>query len=139
MRSMVETAHGLNGLRALVADAARRGASDVHVAPGQPIVHRVRGALVQAAAAPSAEGAEALAREALDDESWERLRTQGSADLGLTLDGQRCRVNALRTAAGVGLAVRLLARGDVTLDSLNLHPDFAKLVEPAHGLVIVSG
>jgi len=129
----------MDGLRALVAEAARRGASDLHVEPGLPVTLRIRGALVQAGPAPSPEATAGLAREALDAASWERLQAQGSADLGLTLDGQRCRVNALRTAAGVGLAVRLLARGDVTLDSLNLHPDFAKLVEPAHGLVIVSG
>lgn len=37
------------------------------------------------------------------------------------------------------MAVRLLPAGTVTLDSLNLHPDFRRLIHPAHGLLIITG
>jgi len=127
-------------LRQIIALAARRGASDVHVAAGRPVVLRVRGELV-ALAEPtvSAAAAEAMARSLVTAEEWEALRQKGSADKALTLDGVRCRVNVLHAGGALGLAVRLLPSSDVSLASLNLHPDLRSLVEAEHGLVIVSG
>ncbi len=121
--------------------ASQRGASDIHVAAGQPVVLRVRGELCLLDAEPvvTPAAAEAMARALLTAEEWAHWRLHGSADKALTLDGVRCRVNVLRGAGAVGLAVRLLPSDDVTLESLNLHPDLARLVEPEHGLVIVSG
>jgi twitching motility protein PilT len=127
-------------LRQIIALAARRGASDVHVAAGRPVVLRVRGELVTLAEpAVSAAAAEAMARGLVTAEEWEGLRQKGSADKALTLDGVRCRVNLLRAGGALGLAVRLLPSSDVSLASLNLHPDLRNLAEAEHGLVIVSG
>ena len=53
--------------------------------------------------------------------------------------GARCRINVLQTARGVGLAIRLLASFQATLEKLNLHPDLRKLVRNTHGLILVSG
>jgi twitching motility protein PilT len=127
-------------LRQIIALAARRGASDVHVAAGRPVVLRVRGELV-ALAEPtvSAAAAEAMVRSLVTAEEWEVLRQQGSEDKALTLDGVRCRVNVLRAGGALGLALRLLPSSDVSLTSLNLHPELRNLVEAEHGLVIVSG
>jgi len=121
--------------------AAQRGASDIHVAAGQPVVLRVRGelSLLDAGAAVTPASAEAIARAVLTAEEWLHWKQQGSADKALTLEGVRCRVNVLRSAGAVGLAVRLLPGDEVTLASLNLHPDLASLIEPEHGLVLVSG
>jgi twitching motility protein PilT len=80
-----------------------------------------------------------MVRSLVTAEEWEVLRQQGSADKALTLDGVRCRVNVLRAGGALGLAVRLLPSGDVSLASLNLHPDLRTLLEAEHGLVIVSG
>jgi len=125
----------------IIAVAARRGASDVHVAAGQPVVLRVRGELVllDGEPAPTPAATEAMARALLREDEWEAFRARGSADKALTLEGARCRVNVLRGGGHVGLAVRLLPGDEVSVRSLNLHPDLRKLVEPAHGLVIVSG
>ena len=51
----------------------------------------------------------------------------------------RCRINVLQTSRGVGLAIRLLASFQATVESLNLHPDLKKLVTPTNGLILVSG
>jgi twitching motility protein PilT len=128
-------------LKSLIHLAQRRGASDVHLAAGQPIVLRVRGELCLLDAEPPLPPArtEALARALLTDAEWERFLAQGSADKALTLAGARVRVNVLRSGGAVGLAVRLLPPGDVSLRALNLHPALRELVEPEHGLVIVSG
>ncbi|HEX5009649.1 MAG TPA: ATPase, T2SS/T4P/T4SS family [Planctomycetota bacterium] len=128
-------------LAQIIATAARRGASDVHVAAGQPIVLRVRGELVLLDGEPSPTPAatEAMARALLREDEWESCVTRGSADKALTLEGARCRINVLHSGGHVGLAVRLLPGDEVSVRSLNLHPDLRKLVEPTHGLVIVSG
>lgn len=123
--------------------AARHGASDLHVAAGRPVLLRVRGELRTvsgaAGALVTAADTEAMARALLPGAEWEQFRKQGSADLALDLGGARCRVNLLRSGGQVGLAVRLLPAGPVSLAALNLHPDLAALVEREHGLVIVSG
>ncbi len=128
-------------LKAIIQLALRRGASDVHVAAGQPVVLRVRGELCLLDAEPpvSPAKAEAMARALLSDEEWGRFTQQGSADKALALAGVRCRVNVLRSGGAVGLALRLLPPGEVSLRSLNLHPALRELAEAEHGLVIISG
>ena len=131
-------------LNRLVQLAARHGASDLHLAAGRPALLRVRGELRSlggSAGGPvSAADTEAIARELLSgDDDWQRFQAQGSADLARSVEGVRCRVNLLHSGGQVGLAVRLLPSGAVSLESLNLHPELASLVEPEHGLVLVSG
>jgi twitching motility protein PilT len=127
-------------LTPIIATAARRGASDVHVAAGRPIVLRVRGELVALAEPPPrAEVVEAMVHGLLTPAEREDLQQRGSVDKALSMAGVRCRVNVLRSAGVPGLAVRLLPSGDVSLSSLNLHPDLRELIEHEHGLVIVSG
>jgi twitching motility protein PilT len=72
-------------------------------------------------------------------EGWAGFIDRGSADLSRNVNGQRCRLNVLRTARGVGFAIRLLSSFQATLRALNLHPDLIKLVHPSHGLVLISG
>jgi len=130
-------------LNRLVLLAARHGASDLHLAAGRPALLRVRGELRSlggSAGGPvSAADTEAVARALLPDDDWSRFQAQGSADLSRDLEGVRCRINLLRSGGQIGLAVRLLPSGAVSLESLNLHPELSALVEPEHGLVLVSG
>jgi twitching motility protein PilT len=128
-------------LKAILGVAARRGASDVHVAAGQPVVLRVRGelCLLDGEPPPAPAATAAMARALLSDAEWETFRARGSFDKSLSLHGARCRINLLHGGGHVGLAVRLLPGDEVSVRSLNLHPDLRRLVEPAHGLVIVSG
>jgi hypothetical protein len=83
-------------------------ASDLHVELGCRSRTACGG---RAAGRRSAETTVALAREALDGR-WSGCRAR-ARQTRPHVDGQRCCINALRTAAG-GPAVRLLARGDVT-------------------------
>jgi twitching motility protein PilT len=143
--------NGAMTLADLVRTAARLGASDLHVECGLPVMVRVRGQLrplplpgERGSGGSSAGGVTAgemaaMVAEVLAPEDRARLAGQRSADKALNLSGQRCRVNVLHTARGVGLAVRLLPSADVSLESLNLHPALEALVQPEHGLVLVSG
>jgi twitching motility protein PilT len=126
----------------LVELAARHGASDLHVAAGRPPLLRVRGELRAVGLGPgplTAADTEAMARALVGTDGWPQFLARGSADLAVDIASVRCRVNLLRSGGAVGLAVRLLPAGTVSLEALNLHPDLASLVEPEHGLVLVSG
>ncbi len=126
-------------LRSWVERAREQGASDLHLEPGHAPTFRVRGALKPAGERLSGDTLASLARGLLGEEAWAEFLARGSADLSRTLAGVRCRVNVLRSARGVGLAVRLLLAPASTLRSLNLHPDLLQLVRPTHGLVLVAG
>lgn len=126
-------------LAAYVDLAARRGASDLHIEAGLPMALRVRGQLSVMGQPLTPQHTQALARQLLDAQEWEACLQRGSADLACTLAGRRCRINVLRTSRGMGLAVRLLADQQVTIDSLNLHPDLKELIHQPHGLILISG
>jgi len=125
-------------LESIVAAARELGASDIHLEGNMPTVVRVRGDLKITGAAVSPADLTAMGHAVLGD-GWSSFLDRGSADLSRTVSGQRCRINVLRTARGVGFAIRLLSSFQATLRGLNLHPDLIKLVHPTHGLVLISG
>lgn len=122
----------------LIQAAREHGASDVHLEGGLPANFRVRGGLRKHGEPMPPAVLTAMAREILGTE-WAAFVARGSADLSRVFAGQRCRINILRTSRGVGLAIRLLTSSQATLKSLNLHPDFIRLTQPTHGLVLVCG
>lgn len=126
-------------LDALVHQASQLGASDLHLEPGLPPTVRLHG---QLRALEGVVGAPQLLGEAarlLPGEAWTAFEERRSADLSLVLAGVRCRVHVLRSARGVGLAVRLLHAFQATLETLNLHPELAGLTSRSHGLILVTG
>ncbi len=80
-----------------------------------------------------------MALEVVGEEFWPQFLERGSFDVSKSIEGVRCRINVLRTARGVGMAIRLLSAFQATIDRLNLHPDLKKLVANQHGLILVSG
>jgi twitching motility protein PilT len=126
-------------LESLVATARQQGASDLHLEAGLPAALRIRG-ILQTTGDPIAGNTLAgYARELLGEIPWAQFLERRSADLSRTIAGVRCRINVLATSRGVGFAIRLLAAFQATLERLNLHPDFKKLVAHPHGLILVSG
>jgi twitching motility protein PilT len=73
------------------------------------------------------------------EEQWPVFLERHSFDLSKTIAGVRCRINVLQTSRGVGMAIRLLAAFQATVEKLNLHPDLKKFTKPTNGLVLVSG
>jgi len=126
-------------LPVLIATARDAGASDLHLEAGLPPCARVRGQLQSIGAPLSARELHATAREVVGEDRWPDFLERRSSDVARTLGGVRCRINVLCTARGVGLAIRFLGNSQATLERLNLRADLARLVEPHHGLVIVSG
>ena len=126
-------------LEQLVEVARRAGASDLHLEPGYPAVLRVRGELQRSGEPLRAADLRGLVRGVLGEELWTEFRVRGSSDMAVTIAGVRCRINAMHSQRGVGLAVRLLPARSPTLASLNLHPDLGRLVTRPHGLILVCG
>ena len=126
-------------LDSLVKTALANGASDLHLEAGLPPALRIRGALRTLGDPLPGQFLLEVARGLVSGEQWSRFEVQRSFDLSRTIQGTRCRINILHTARGVGLAIRLLASFQATVDSLNLHPDLKKLVAQPHGLILVSG
>lgn len=126
-------------LDAWVAMARDRSASDLHLEAGLPLAMRVAGRLVMQGEPISPRVLMDATRQAVGEESWQTLLTRRSCDVSRAIAGVRCRINAMQTARGIGLSVRLLASGQPTLDSLNLHPDLARLALADNGLVLVCG
>jgi len=126
-------------LEALVRTAARNHASDLHLEPGLPAAIRVEGSLRVVGDPLAPADLAAAARSVIGEKPWAELRRRGSFDCSRSIGGVRCRINAMRTARGVGLAVRLLATFQPTIDRLNLHPELRSLVRGGPGLVLVSG
>jgi twitching motility protein PilT len=126
-------------LDALIADAHQQGASDVHLEPGLPVAVRIRGALRVAGEPLPGQALAAFAHELTGPEAWPAFVERRSLDFSRTIAGVRCRINLLHTSRGVGLAIRLLAPFQATLERLNLHPELKKLIAPTNGLVLISG
>ena len=126
-------------LDALVASASDQGASDLHLEAGLPPALRVRGALRTADDPLPARNLLDIAKNLIGADQWPRFLERRSFDLSRTIHGVRCRINVLQTARGIGMAIRLLASFQATIDKLNLHPDLKRLVTHTNGLILVSG
>ncbi len=126
-------------LESLVSLAASNGASDLHLEAGLPAALRIRGELRTTGEPLPASLLLEMARKAIGEEEWPRFLEQRSFDCSRNFQGVRSRLNVFHTCRGVGFAVRLLASFTATIEKLNLHPDFKKLVDAHHGLILVSG
>jgi twitching motility protein PilT len=126
-------------LGSLISVAVNDGASDLHLEAGLPAAMRIRGELRTTGEPLPADVLVAMAQDVIGDEAWPRFLEQRSFDCSRNYHGTRCRFNILHTARGVGFAIRLLSSFTATIETLNLHPDFKKLVAGHHGLILVSG
>lgn len=124
---------------AMIESAAAGGASDLHLEAGMPVAVRVRGTLRVVGEPLPPQALVDIAHGLIGQEQWAAFVERRSFDLSRTIHGVRCRINILRTARGVGLAIRLLSAFQSTVDRLNLHPDLKKLASHNHGLILVSG
>lgn len=126
-------------LDSLISAAREQGASDLHLEAGLPPAMRIRGTLRTSSEPLSAALLQQWAQTLIGPESWPAFLERGSFDLSRNIARVRCRVNILQTSRGVGMAIRLLASFQATVESLNLLPDLKRLVAPTNGLVLVCG
>jgi twitching motility protein PilT len=126
-------------LEDMIRQARKMGASDLHLEPGLPPAHRIRGKLkINGDPFPAAD-LQALVQHLLGETAYQDFLVQRSYDLARTIGGVRCRINVLTSIRGTGLAVRLLPTVQPTVETLNLHPEIKKIVQRPHGLILLSG
>ena len=126
-------------IESLIGIARRYGASDIHLEAGMPVALRVRGQLKVMEQPVSAQEMHSMAKHLVGDAQWHDFMERRSFDCSTTVSGIRCRVNALHTARGIGMVIRLFSSFRATLKSLNLHPDLRSLIQHRHGLILVCG
>jgi len=138
-----------NPIEPLLAEVARRGASDLLIIAGSPPIYRVDGRLVRADSPPlDSDEVQALLGGFLTSSVRERVETAGSADFSIRLakaavdDDRRAwrfRVNIHRQRASFAAAIRALPTTIPTIAELNLPPVMSELVKPRRGLVLICG
>jgi twitching motility protein PilT len=127
----------LTWLEALV---AAKG-SDLHLKVGSPPRMRVDGNLV-VLDGPSVtpETAEGLLREVIRPDLLDQFQQTNEADFAYSLPGVgRFRVNAFRQRGTVGMVLRRVQEGAMSIAELSLPPVIARLAEQPRGLVLVTG
>lgn len=123
-------------LSALLARAVARGASDIHLSPGQAPIVRINGMLEALDGEPGFDASSLLGGQP----GLEKIRAGASVDRAFDVaDIGRVRVNVYASDDGLCAAVRILRREAPTLADLNLPAQLEQLVELPHGLIIACG
>ena len=121
----------------LLQQAAGRGASDILLVAGAPVMLRVMGNLA-AAPGPALDGEDvrALVLPLLETHQAEELQRNKTVDFGFFREGMgRFRVNIHHQRGTLAACIRLLPSKIPTLESLHLPAHLAKLAEKRQGMV----
>ena len=116
----------------LLALAAARGASDLHLSAGLPPLLRIDGELTRLEQP-------ALAAEPLGAALAEFRARHADGAGGVDAGGARFRAHVFRHHRGPGAAFRLVPAQVPTLDDLGMGAVFRAMARAAHGLVLVAG
>jgi twitching motility protein PilT len=121
--------------------AAQVGASDVHIAVGNPPMYRHLGDLKKFKAQPlTAAHTKALIREILTPEMWQAFEKDLQLDFSYELTGTaRFRANILHQRLGMDAAFRVVPFRIPTLDDLGLPEVTKRILEQHQGLILVTG
>jgi twitching motility protein PilT len=128
-------------LNALLVATRNNGASDLHLAVGQPAVVRIAADLVRAQGeAFSAEATEAMVHEILSDAQWERLQAEKQLDFcHYIATAGRYRANVFVDQKGVNGVFRVIPERPPTIAEVGLPAHLSEIAEYHQGLVIVCG
>jgi len=127
---------------ALLAEAAAKQASDVHLRVGQPPLVRINGDLLRWGATPAVTQTdlEALVSVWLNADQLARLDLVHEVDVAWSLPGVgRCRASVFRERGQLAVALRLIPAHIPALDALGLPASVSALVNESRGLVLVTG
>jgi twitching motility protein PilT len=115
--------------------------SDLHLKVGSPPRMRVDGQLVVLEGPIlTPEAAEGLLREVIRPDLFDQFQKTNEADFAYSRAGVgRFRVNAFRQRGSVGMVLRRVQEGAMSIAELGLPPVIARLAENPRGLVLVTG
>jgi twitching motility protein PilT len=115
--------------------------SDLHLKVGSPPRMRVDGRLVVLDGPNlTPDMAEELLRDLIRPDLHQQFQKTNEADFAYSLPGVgRFRVNAFRQRGSVGMVLRRVQEGAMSIGELGLPPVIARLAEQPRGLVLVTG
>ena len=134
-------AGGEAGLRELLADAVRSGASDFHLATGFVPHRRIQGHL-EPVDIPTVtrKQAQSLVKQVLTEDEWRRLEKERHLDVALRLPrAGRFRANFFSQRSGFDASFRVISRDMPKLDDLGLPPSVGEILRFTQGLVLITG
>lgn len=128
-------------LNDIVALAERKGATDIHLAPGKPLFFRLNGELVPVTSSRlSAEGVRRLSFAVLTEQQVQRVELNRDADFIWSRPGSgRCRINLSFFQGEVGAIIRLLPRHPLPLERLGLPTSVHQFMRSRKGLILITG
>ena len=127
-------------LAGILADARRRGASDVMIVADRPVMVRTVGDLVPEGEPLSVAAVEQMLLPLLSAEQTEALEKRGYTDLGAELpEAGRVRINVSKQRSGLKGSFRLVMDPLPTLETLGLPAELSRVTTYHQGLVVISG
>ncbi|MGE4485796.1 MAG: type IV pilus twitching motility protein PilT [Oscillospiraceae bacterium] len=124
---------------AIIAKAAAKGASDVHLVCGLPPKYRLHGdAYDMADFVLDDSMCEAYAADLAGDR-YDLIRVRGELDFARSFDGVRVRINLFRQQGHISAAIRILSDTIPELQRLGLPPAVMAFPSLRSGIVLVTG
>jgi len=125
----------------LLRDMKQQGASDLHLTSGSPPYMRIHGDMMKLNYRDvTAETAESLIFEILNEKQQERFKENWDLDLSYPLEGiGRFRVNVFMQRHGISAVLRLIPEEIKTIDELGLPKQLGSLIDASEGLILVTG
>lgn len=122
-------------------EGAKRGASDVHLAAGYPVMYRIDGELISATEEKlSEEEMKMLLQELLTDGQMGELRRQGRWDKACSISGTfRVRLHVFCQRGGYAITLRMLSTEVPDIKALGIPASVVKLTDRKSGLILVTG
>jgi twitching motility protein PilT len=126
---------------ALMEEAHRRGASDLHLAVGRRPVLRISGHFVEIGdAVLQPADTEAMARTIAPKRNWEELERAGTTDFGYAFaDKCRFRTSVLTQKGSRGVVMRQIPQKLLSFEQIGLPESVRDLLSMHRGLVLVTG
>jgi twitching motility protein PilT len=140
-RDSHDTSKSLGSLDHLLTHAVGRGASDLLLIAGAPVMHRVAGALAPAGG-PLLDATETrdLLVSALTQPQVQALQQNRFVDLCFSRDGiGRFRANVHHQRGTVAGSIRILPEKIPTFETLHLPAGLRRLADARQGLVLITG
>ena len=126
--------------RKLVLSCVRNNVSDLHLRAATAVAARKNGQLhFQRDIVFSAEELDLIIASLTTDRQRHILAERWSVDFSARFPEAQMRLNAFRTADGLGLAIRFLPSVVPRFEDLNLHPSLRELCAKPFGLILICG
>ena len=121
--------------------AVSEGASDLHISVGIPPILRIDGRLQALESQPLvAEDTERLMKSITSPDHQQQVRKGGGTDYGFGFgDKARFRVSVLKTKGNVGIVLRQIPSGLMSLEQIGLPPQIKELLFKPRGMILVTG